>query len=123
MRCVVVLLAVWVWSCELVAADRINHEGRILGSPIVVTNPVLFNTSASDAVLSSMQILPRDNPWNEDISTRPLLSNSAAMISTIISDLASDRRTLRAFFEMNYVLVPDAQPLVPISFVTYPDES
>ena len=34
----------------------------------------------------------------------------------IRADLASNRRTLRAFHEMNYVLVPDAQPLVPIRF-------
>jgi hypothetical protein len=68
-------------------------------------------------------ILPRDNAWNERIDKQPLLTNSAAMISQIISDLASDRRTLRPFYEMNYVLVPDAQPAKPIQFVDYPDES
>jgi hypothetical protein len=61
-------------------------------------------------VLAGLQILPRDNAWNERIDNRPLLTNSAAMISQIISDLASDRRTLRPFYEMNYVLVPDSQP-------------
>ncbi|HTG45580.1 MAG TPA: hypothetical protein VK633_13730 [Verrucomicrobiae bacterium] len=104
-------------------ADRINQEGRILGPLPTVSAPTLFNTPAADAVLSAMQIFPRDNPWNEDISRRPILSNSDAMIAQIIADLRSDRRTLRAFAEMNFVLVPDNQPRIPISFLDYPDES
>jgi hypothetical protein len=109
------------------AAERINHEGRILGPLPVVTNAILFNTPQADAVVSAMQIFPRDNAWNEDISRRPVLSNSAAMISRIVSDLATDRRTLRPFYEMNFVLVPNLQPPVPIGFDNppefYPDES
>lgn len=104
-------------------AERINHEGRILGDPPVLTNSVLFNTAEADGVLSAMQIFPTTNPWNEDISRRPVLPNSDAMIAQIIADLAADRRTLRAFFEMNYALVPDSQPLVPISFLLYGNES
>jgi hypothetical protein len=70
-----------------------------------------------------MQVFPPDNPWNEDITRRPLLSNSDGMIGMINSELLSTRRTLRAFFEMNFVLVPNQQPLVPISFLDYADES
>ncbi|MBA4388369.1 MAG: hypothetical protein C0404_10335 [Verrucomicrobia bacterium] len=103
--------------------DRINHEGRILGTTPAVTNAILFNTAAADAVISTLQIQPADSPWNEDISGRPLLANSAAMMTMIYNDLASNRRTLRVFTEMNYVLVPSNQPLVPIEFVDYPDES
>lgn len=110
-------------AAVLARAERINQEGRILGAEPVVTSPVLFNTAEADAIVAAMQIMPLDSAWNEDISTRPLLPNSAAMIAQIRSDLASNRRTLRAFHEMNYVLVPDAQPLVPISFVDYADES
>jgi len=109
--------------CTASAAERINQEGRILGPAPVVTTPTLFNTAAADAIVSAMQIYPLDNPWNEDISNRPLLSNSSAMITQITSDLASSRRNLRLFTEMNYVLVPDNQPNVPISFFNYPDES
>ena len=109
--------------CSVIAADRINHEGRILGPEPVVTNPILFNTPEADAVVSAMQVMPRDSAWNEDISRRPLLPNSDAMIAQIIADLRSDRRMLRAFHEMNFVLVPDNQPLVPIDFIYYPDES
>ncbi len=109
------------------SAERINHEGRILGPVPVITNSILFNTTNADAVVSAMQIFPRDNAWNEDISRRPLLPNSDAMIDYIITSLASNRRTPRAFYEMNFVLVPDSQPPVPIAFDTdldsYGDES
>jgi hypothetical protein len=104
-------------------AERINQEGRILGPPPVVITPTLFNTPAGDAIVSAMQIMPRDSAWNEDISQRPLLTNSSAMIAQVISDLASSRRTLRPFYEMNYALVPDNQPRLTIPFFNYPDES
>jgi hypothetical protein len=67
--------------------------------------------------------MPVTNPWNEDISQRPRLANSDAMIAQIKSDLSPARQTLRAFYEMNYVLVPDNQPRVTIPFLDYPDES
>ena len=104
-------------------AERINQEGRILGPAPVVTNSILFDTTNADAVVAAMQIFPVTNPWNEDISNRPILTNSDAIIAQIISDLSASRRTLRTFFEMNYVLVPDNQPLVPIDFFNYPEES
>jgi hypothetical protein len=106
-----------------VHAERINHEGRILGPAPVVTSQTLFNTPAADAIVSGMQIMPRDNPWNEDISRQPVHANSDAIIAQITSDLSSSRRTLRPFYEMNYVLVPDNQPHVTIPFFNYPDES
>src|SRR5688500_19805774 len=70
-----------------------------------------------------LQIFPPNNAWNEDISRRPLLSNSAAMITQVVNDLSTNRRTLRPFQEMNFVIVPDNQPLAPINLYEYPDES
>lgn len=107
----------------LARAERINQEGRILGPSPVVTSATLFNTPQADAIVSAMQIMPVTNPWNEDISRRPLLTNSAAMIAQIKSDLSPSRQTLRPFYEMNYVLVPDNQARVTIPFFNYPDES
>jgi hypothetical protein len=104
-------------------AERINQEGRILGPSPVVINPALFNTAQADGLVSAMQIFPVTNPWNEDISRRPVLPNSDGMINQIITDLAVNNRTLRVFYEMNFVLAPDSQPLVPIAFLDYPDES
>jgi hypothetical protein len=123
---------VWQGACAVLltttlaltaGAERINQEGRILGPAPFVTTPTLFNTPAGDQIVSAMQIMPRDSAWNEDISQRPLLSNSRDMIAQITSDLSASRRTLRPFYEMNYVLVPDNQPRVTIPFFNYPDES
>ena len=120
---VVILLA----AVFLPAAERINHEGRILGPLAVVTNALLFNTTNADAVVSTMQVFPRNHAWNEDISRRPTLTNTDAMMNYIISSLATNRRTPRAFYEMNYVLVPNSQAPVPIVFNNppeyYPDDS
>src|SRR3954468_14179128 len=116
-----VLLLLLSMTC-VARAERINHEGRILGPAPIVTGPTLFNTAAADAIVAAMQIMPRDNAWNEDISRRPLLSNSDAMIAQIKADLGT-RQTFQPFYEMNYVLVPDNQPRVQIPFLDYPDES
>jgi hypothetical protein len=125
MRCLV--WSFLIAACPLVAArswaERINQEGRILGPEPAVDRAVLFNTPEADAILGSMQIMPVTSAWNEDISRRPVLPNSDAMIARIQADLSASRRTLRAFQEMNFVLVPDSQPPVPIQFVDYPDES
>lgn len=112
-----------VWLILSVSAERINHEGRILGPAPVVASPTLFNTPEADAIVSAMQIFPVDNSWNEDVSRRPVLTNSAAMLAQIITDLGAGRSNLRLFSEMNFVLVPDNQPLVPIIFDTYEDQS
>jgi hypothetical protein len=106
--------------------DRINHEGRILGEQPSVASPLLFNTAQADAVLSTMQIMPRDSAWNEDISRRPTLANSDAMIARITSDLltgGSNRGNLFLFEEMNYALVPDDQARRSIEFFQYPSQS
>src|SRR4051812_40888118 len=116
MRLGVLLTALAISSA---AAERINHEGRILGPAPTVAAPVLFNTPEADAVVSALQIMPIDNAWNEDIRGRPVLANSASIIAQIKADLSASRQTLRPFYEMNYVLVPDTQPRVPINFFNY----
>src|SRR3954471_12631864 len=117
------ILLIFLALTSVARAQRINHEGRILGPAPVVSAPTLFNTPAADAIVAAMQIMPRDNPWNEDISRRPVHVNSDAIIAQITSDLSSSRRTLRPFYEMNFVVVPDNQPRVTIPFFNYPDES
>src|SRR5438270_10815977 len=74
-------------------SERINQEGRILGPVPVVTTPTPFNTAQADAIVSAMQIFSVTNPWNEDSSRRPLLANSATMITQLKTDLSSTRQT------------------------------
>ena len=103
-------------SSSPLPAGRINQEGRLLGPLPAVTAPILFNTTNADAVVSAMQIFPVTNPWNEDISRRPLLGNSEAMIAQVMANLSPNHRRLAVEYEMNFVLLPDRQPRVPINF-------
>jgi hypothetical protein len=104
------------------AAERINHAGRILGTQATVNSPILFNTAAADAVVSTLQIMPTTNPWNERVDSRQVHASSAAIMARISSDLGGNQ-DLRCFYEMNYVLVPNNQALVDVKLVDYPDES
>src|SRR5437868_3827415 len=63
-----------------------NHEGRTLPALPKFTAPILFNTPEADAVLGSMQIFPKDNPWNEDVTKLPVHKDSEKMIAQIGKD-------------------------------------
>ena len=131
MKISIFLFLLVLWLPAPSRAERINHEGRILGTLPAVTNAILFNTNAADAVVAAMQIFPVTNPWNESISNRPVLVNSDAMMAQMMFDFTngltgsslSTRLKLHVNWEMNYVLVPDSQTLVSNQFVTYPDDS
>ena len=83
-----------------------------------VDKPVLFNTKEADAIVSTMQIFPSDNPWNADVSKWPLHKNSDAIVVSIGKD-----KPLRCNSDMGYILVPSNQKLVEVKLVEYPDES
>ncbi len=116
----------WAMTAGGWSAEQINHAGRILEDVPAVTAPLSFNSAAADMVVSRMQIMPRDNPWNEDISLRPVHANSAAIIAQVRADLVainSNRATMQVFSEMNYVLIPPTQPLRDLLVSDYPEES
>ena len=95
-----------------------NHEGRTLPHMPEVTQPVLFNTAAADAILAAMQIMPKNSAWNEDISARPVHPDSAKMIARI-----GGAKGLRYNLDMCFVIVPPKQPRVDVKLKLYPDES
>jgi len=80
--------------------------------------PVLFNTPEADAILSSLQVFPKDNPWNEDISERPVHPDS----DKIIDQIGRTQR-FRWNHDMSFILVPPDQPKAPLARIEYPDES
>ena len=71
-------------------------------------------------------LFPADNAWNQDISQAPLSPSSAAIISSIQSNGGT---RLHPDFGENpdygipFVVVPGSQPLVPINYTAYGDES
>ena len=86
--------------------------------PPTVNAPVMFDTPEADRILGAMQIFPADNPWNEDISDRPVHPDSAAIIASIGAD-----KPLGYNLDMNFVIVPRDQPRVPVKVTMYPAES
>lgn len=71
--------------------------------------PVLFSTPEADAILAALQVLPRNNPWNEDISRRPVHPDSDALVASVGWD-----KGLLFNLDMAFVLVPPAQPRLDV---------
>jgi hypothetical protein len=71
-------------------------------------------------------VFPADNAWNQDISQAPLHARSSAIIASIQGNGGT---RLHPDFGENpdygipYVVVPGDQPLVPIDYTAYGDES
>ncbi len=84
----------------------------------VITAPVMFDTPEADRILSTLQVFPPDNPWNQDISALPLQPNSEAIIASIGADDHVDFN-----LDMNFILVPPDQARVPVKLTIYPEES
>jgi len=101
-----------------VRADTVN-------APAVATAVAVRGTLPGPFV-GGCRVFPTDNAWNIDISKAPLYSRSAQMISYI---QARGGDNLHPDFGENpaygipYVVVPQGQPLVPITYDAYGDES
>ena len=102
------VLGTWVLSGTFVLAAELPP----------ITAPVMFDTPEADRILSAMQIFPPDNPWNEDISTRPV-------DSAVQRDRREHRRRSAAWLQPRHELRhrPAAQPKVPVRVTMYPNES
>lgn len=74
-----------------------------------IAKPVLFNTPEADAILGALQVFPRNNPWNEDISRRPVHPDSDRLVASVGKD-----KNVRINFDMGFVLVPPNQPKVDV---------
>ncbi len=86
--------------------------------PLAIQKPIQFNTPEADKILSQLQIFPKDNPWNEDISQRPIRPDSAAIIASM-----GARKRFAYNLDMNFILVPPDQKKIPVKILSYPDES
>ncbi len=83
-----------------------------------ITRPVMFNTTEADRILESLQVFPPDNPWNEDISKRPVRPNSKNLVASVGME-----KHLAYNLDMAFILVPPDQKRVPVKINGYPDES
>jgi hypothetical protein len=99
----------------VVAAPLFADEKR---TPPAIAATIMFNTPEADKIVAALQVFPPDNPWNEDISQRPLLKNSKQMIAKIGPD-----KKFAYNLDMNYIIVPPHQKRIDVKFKGYPDES
>ena len=83
-----------------------------------IKHPVMFNTPEADQILTALQVFPRDNPWNEDISNRPIQARSKNIIDSIGAE-----KPLAYNSDMGFILVPPNQKRVDVRITGYPDES
>jgi hypothetical protein len=69
-------------------------------------------------------VVPADNAWNRDISHDPVDPNSDAYVRALPGNLHPDFGSGRyGDYGIPITVVPQAQPLVPIRFTAYGDES
>jgi len=78
-------------------------------------------------VIAGCQVFPQDNAWNRDISQLPVHPNSANYMSKLAS-LGGNQKLHADFgsytgYGIPFVVVPSSQPMVPITFTAYGDES
>lgn len=83
-----------------------------------ITQPIMFDTPQADRILRAMQIFPKDNPWNTDISKWPLHPNSKKIVQSI-----GPNKPLRYNRDMSFIIVPPNQKKVPVKITHYPGES
>jgi hypothetical protein len=84
-----------------------------------------------------LPLLPSSNWWNTDVTNAPVDGNSAAYITFINTGASGGNRRLHPdwagsahdpddpnlIYGIPYISVPGTQPLVPVTFVDYDDES
>jgi hypothetical protein len=93
-------------------------KGRGLPAMPRITQPVMFNTPEADRILAALQVFPPDNPWNEDISERPLHPSSKTIIASIGAD-----KGLAFNSDMGFILVPPDQKRIQVKLTGYAGES
>ena len=106
-------------SATVAAAVQAIDRPAVVGTSAVRVRPPVPSVGGCD-------VFPADNAWNRDVSGDPLRSDSDAIIATIQS---TGGTRLHPDFGENpdygipFVVVPPGQPLVPVDYVAYGDES
>jgi hypothetical protein len=124
--------AVLILASTLLPAPGCSRGGP--AAPGGGTEPP-FGAAASTVILNedltARQVLPADNWWNLDVSEAPLDPDSDAYIDWISGRTPGNPTATRRLhpdfgpppYGMPYVTVSADQPLVPVTFVSYPGES
>ncbi|MFI4927890.1 MAG: hypothetical protein ACHP7E_09425 [Burkholderiales bacterium] len=96
-------------------------------TPTATATPTQPAGSGLVATLGGCQVFPANNAWNQDVSGLPVDANSANYLVAIAAQ--GGNQFLHADFGSDptygipYIVVPAGQPMVPITFTAYGDES
>ncbi len=107
-------LSLTVLGCE----GHLGEGGHAPRPATGIDGTVLFDTPEADAILAGMSVFPADSAWNEEILDRPVHPDSSAIVASIGAS-----SPLSFNLDMNFVLIPSAQPPVHVDVVDYADES
>ncbi|MBC7981223.1 MAG: hypothetical protein H7Y36_11735, partial [Armatimonadetes bacterium] len=83
-----------------------------------LSTPLLFNTPEADAILSTLEVFPADNAWNQVVKDWPLHPDSKKIVASVGND-----NPLRYNPDMAFVLVPPNQKKIPIQLGEFAEES
>ncbi len=109
-----------------------KHGSTVTAPPAL--DPAPGGTTAGVVLLedfTARQVFPADNWWNLDVSAAPVDPGSQALIDWISGRTPQNPGAVRRLhpdfgpppYGIPYVGVSGTQPLVPVTFVDYPDES
>lgn len=115
----------------MVVLAVIASAGVAVAALSVISEPATVGVSAVRVIpdrptVGGCAVFPPDNPWNRNIATAPLHPDSAAIVARIQSiggDFLHPDFGENPDYGIPYVVVPENQPLVPITFTAYGDES
>ena len=89
------------------AEPRISLLNISNGQLPKLTRSIMFDTAEADAILSSLEVFPPDNAFNQLIDDWPLHPNSKNIIASIGAD-----KPFRYNPDMGFVLVPPVQAIL-----------
>jgi len=97
-------------------------DGAIQGPAPLPTGPTGASPppSGSIASIGGCQVFPADNAWNRDVSADPVDPASDALLAQMSpgSSLHLDLGTNEQYYGIPFSVVPETQPLVPITYGT-----
>ena len=115
----------------VVALAVLASAGVAVAALSVISEPATVGVGAVRVIpdrptVGGCAVFPPDNSWNRSIATTPLHPDSAAIVARIQSiggDFLHPDFGENPDYGIPYVVVPENQPLVPITFTAYGDES
>ena len=90
----------------------------LTAAPPDITAPLPFSSPPVDAIISRVQLFPKDNAINSPVTDWPLHPDSPEIVASVGND-----KPLRYNPDMAYVIVPPDQKRVPVKLGGYADES